>query len=165
MAVAGTVVHRAVGHSVSGRKNSQMTRKRVVCLHSVASLSQVRLTRALLGSWKRCVPGFLRTSQPRGKASLESVLPPGPASFAARITRTDLLRHQDRVQGPTPARGMHNSGLGCSGGAIRPQLSRSGSSRTACMKGEWGSCRACSRPQGSGYTRQREQKLRLDFDR
>ena len=37
MAVAGTVVHRAVGHSVSGRKNSQMTRKRVVCLHDMAS--------------------------------------------------------------------------------------------------------------------------------
>ena len=36
MAVAGTVVHRAVGHSVSGRKNSQMTRKRVVCLPDVA---------------------------------------------------------------------------------------------------------------------------------
>ena len=36
MAVAGTVVQRAVGHSVSGRKNSQMTRKRVVCLRAMA---------------------------------------------------------------------------------------------------------------------------------
>ena len=29
---AGMVDQRAVGHSVSGRKNSQMTRKREVCL-------------------------------------------------------------------------------------------------------------------------------------
>ena len=45
---AGMVDQRAVGHSVSGRKNSQMTRKRDVCLlgRTHTALSQQQRTPA-----------------------------------------------------------------------------------------------------------------------
>lgn len=45
---AGMVDHRAVGHSVSGRKNSQITRKREVCLCSTLTSSCERSNEPLL---------------------------------------------------------------------------------------------------------------------